>query len=183
MLTSTTYNSTTIPPRPSVIWNTNRNTNKKSYFANRLIPPLCCSCHVNLHISLHVFRTQSLVYFSSAQFTGELLVNKRETTAVMIIATWPPVSHTAFSYSTYSRRHVLGYRRRDASLWLVCQVRLTVSLAVLHLAIATLGMMGGDALELFDWHVWYLGIGNESVPKIIINDTKFIFFKLQSAFC
>jgi len=44
-------------------------------------------------------------------------------------------------------------------------------------------MIGGDALELFDWHVWYLGIGNESVPKIIINDTKFSFFKLQSAFC
>ena len=35
---------------------------------------------------------------------------------VVIIARWPHVSHTAFSYSTYSRRHVIGYRRRPASL-------------------------------------------------------------------
>ena len=38
-----------------------------------------------------------------------------------LIARWPLVSYTAFSYSTYSRRHVIGYRRRSASLWLVRQ--------------------------------------------------------------
>jgi len=37
-----------------------------------------------------------------------LPVNKPETTAVVIIARWPQVSHTAFSYSTYSRRHAIG---------------------------------------------------------------------------
>ena len=51
--------------------------------------------------------------------TGALPVNKPETTAVMIIARWPQVSHTAFSYSTYSRWHVIGYRWSSASLWLV----------------------------------------------------------------
>ena len=30
---------------------------------------------------------------------------------------------------------------------------------------------------------WVVGIGNESVPKIIINNTINLFFKLQSAFC
>ena len=44
--------------------------------------------------------------------TGALPVNKPET----IIARWPQVLHTAFSYSTYSRRRVAGYRRRSASL-------------------------------------------------------------------
>ena len=39
-----------------------------------------------------------------------------KTTATVIIARWPRVSHTPFSYSTYSRRHVIGYRRRSASL-------------------------------------------------------------------
>ena len=56
---------------------------------------------------------------------------------VVIIARWPHVSHTAFSYSTYSRRHVIGYRRRPASLWLVRQVKLIVTRAVGHLAVST----------------------------------------------
>jgi len=47
--------------------------------------------------------------------TGALPAKKGETTAVVIIAKWPQVSHTAFSYSTYSRRYVIGRRRRFAS--------------------------------------------------------------------
>ena len=38
--------------------------------------------------------------------TGALRVNKCESAATAIIARWPQVSHTAFSYSTYSRRWV-----------------------------------------------------------------------------
>jgi len=45
---------------------------------------------------------------SHPELTTELPANKPETTAVAIIARWPQVSHTAFSYSTYSRRHVIG---------------------------------------------------------------------------
>ena len=41
------------------------------------------------------------------------------TTAMVITARWPQVSHTAFSYSTYSRRRVIGCCRRSALLWLV----------------------------------------------------------------
>ena len=48
--------------------------------------------------------------------TGALPVNKPETTAMVIIARWLQVLHTAFSYSTYSRRRVAGCRRRSASL-------------------------------------------------------------------
>jgi len=43
---------------------------------------------------------------------------KPETTAMVTIARWPMISHTVFSYSTYSRRHVIGYNQWSASLWL-----------------------------------------------------------------
>jgi len=38
---------------------------------------------------------------------------------MVIIARWLQVLHIAFSYSAYSRWHVIGYRRQSASLWLV----------------------------------------------------------------
>ena len=71
----------------------------------------------------------------SVSITAALPVNKPKTIAVVILARWPQVSHSAFSYSTYSRRHVIGYRRRSASLWLVRQVRLitTPQSAILRL--------------------------------------------------
>ena len=88
-----------------------------------------------------------------------LPVNEPETTVVaMIIARWPQVSCTAFSYFAYSRRHIIGYRRRSASLWLDWQVRLIITRVVCHLAIATLRMIGGNASELFDWQVRYLDV-------------------------
>ena len=52
---------------------------------------------------------------------GALLVNKPKTTTMVIIPRWLKILHTIFSYSTYSRRHSIGYRRRSASLWLVRQ--------------------------------------------------------------
>ena len=45
--------------------------------------------------------------------------NKPETTTMVIITRWPQVLHTTFSYSTYSRRHVIGCCQRSASLCLV----------------------------------------------------------------
>jgi len=70
-----------------------------------------------------------------------------ETTASVIVTRWPRVSHTPFSYSTYSRRHVIGYRRRSASLCLVRQAGLIIIRAVRHLATATLGMIGGNTFR------------------------------------
>jgi len=85
--------------------------------------------------------------FRRRNTTGALPVNKPGTTAMVTIARWPQVSHNASSYTPYSRRHVIGYRRRPASLWLVRQVRLIITRAVRHLAITTLGMTGGDAFR------------------------------------
>ena len=76
--------------------------------------------------------------------------HKPETTSVVIVARWLQVSHTAFSYSTYVRWHVIGCRQWSALLWLVRQVRLIITWAVRHLAIVTLGVIGGDSF----WAVW-----------------------------
>ena len=47
--------------------------------------------------------------------TAALPANRPDTTAIVIIARWPHVSHTAFSYSAwYSKRHIIGYGRRSA---------------------------------------------------------------------
>ena len=72
-------------------------------------------------------------------------VNKPKTTDTVIIARWPHVLHTTFSYSMYSRRHVIGYRRRSSSLLLFRHVRLIITQAIRHLAIATLGVIVRDA--------------------------------------
>ena len=74
--------------------------------------------------------------------TEAVPINKRETTALVITARWLQVLHTAFSYSTYSRRHFIGYRWSSALLWLVRQVMLIIIPTVRHLAIATLEMIG-----------------------------------------
>jgi len=79
--------------------------------------------------------------------TGALPAKKGETTAMVIIAKWPQVSHTAFSYSTYSRRHVIGRRRRFASPRLVGQIRLIITRAVRHLATTTLRMINCDVFR------------------------------------
>jgi len=74
--------------------------------------------------------------------TEAVPINKRETTTLVITARWLQVLHTAFSYSTYSRRHFIGYRWWSALLWLVMQVMLIIIPTVRHLAIAILEMIG-----------------------------------------
>jgi len=77
---------------------------------------------------------------------------------MVIIARWPQVSwphlailHTADDTSLAAADDLL---RCD---WLR-RVRLIITWAVRHLAIVTLGMIGGDASELFYWQVRYLDI-------------------------
>ena len=82
---------------------------------------------------------------------------KAETTAMVTIARRPQVSHTASSYSMYSRRHVI--RQRCQYLWslaiaddlLRCNwsdsIRLIITWAVQHHATATLGMISGNAFH------------------------------------
>jgi len=84
--------------------------------------------------------------------TGALAINKPKTTAMVIIARWLQVSHTAFSYSMYSRWHVIGYCRWPASLLLVM---LITTWAVHHLAIAPLGMIAGDNFQAVDLQARY----------------------------
>ena len=73
-------------------------------------------------------------------------INKLATTSVVITTWWLQVLHTAFSYF-YVQLHWL--------LLTICcgwlgRIRLIITLAVCHLAIATFGMIGGDAF----WAVW-----------------------------
>ena len=91
--------------------------------------------------------------FKTVTTTGAPPANKAYTTAVVITARWPQVSNTEFSYSTYSRRHVIGYRWRSASLWLVTQVgQSTISqLQLWEWSVAT-------SSQLFDWQLRDLDI-------------------------
>ena len=69
--------------------------------------------------------TVPLLLACSACYTGSAnkhatsgALAKPDTTAMVTIARWPMVSHTVFSHSTYSRRHVIGYNQWSASPWL-----------------------------------------------------------------
>ena len=54
----------------------------------------------------------------------------------------------------YSRRHVIGYRRRSASLDWLGRISLIINSAVRHPAIATFGMISGDALDIYLFYVY-----------------------------
>ena len=109
-------------------------------------PKIFCKSGPVLFVGL--YRAGSHWLSSCHTFTAALLVNKPKTTATVIIARWPQVSHTSFSCSTYSRWHISGDCRWSASLWLVRLVTLIITRPLCHLAIATLGKIDGFGMTV-----------------------------------